>query len=191
MRAPRDADQQPREAVPLGGLDGEKGSLATRSRFGMLLSLVGRAVSKANYDPLPVKITDATARPAIRGSAGRYNGAAPRQQTQPQRKEAPTSWQETLRQRREEAESEFRAQQEKERARERERWRKALSGEMSVAQALEVLGLEAGADEPRIQAAYQALIMSEWPDVRNSEFLTKLAGAARSALLGGGARSKA
>jgi type IV secretion system protein VirD4 len=55
---------------------------------------------------------------------------------------------------------------------------------MSAAQALEILGLELGATEKEIRAAYNRLMQKVHPDVGGSNFFAKQLNAARDVLLG-------
>ncbi len=62
--------------------------------------------------------------------------------------------------------------------------RDVASGNMSAAQALEILGINAGANEQDIRAAYNHLMKRVHPDVGGSEFFSKQLNAARDVLLG-------
>jgi TPR repeat protein len=84
-------------------------------------------------------------------------------------------------------------EQERQRAAERERQRRqeeqdrrrdVASGNMSAAQVLEILGINAGATEQDIRAAYNRLMKRAHPDVGGSEFFSKQLNAARDVLLG-------
>ena len=57
------------------------------------------------------------------------------------------------------------------------------SGDMSVAQALEILGINAAATEQDIRAAYNRLMKRVHPDVGGSAYFSKQVNAARDALL--------
>jgi TPR repeat protein len=88
-------------------------------------------------------------------------------------------WQEEEQERqREAAERERQKRQE-----EHDRRRNAASGDMSVAQALEILGINAGTSEHDIHAAYNRLMKRVHPDVGGSAYFTKELNAARDALL--------
>jgi len=54
---------------------------------------------------------------------------------------------------------------------------------MSVAQAREILGVDAGAPEQEIRAAYNRLMKRVHPDVGGSEYFSKQLNAARDVLL--------
>jgi curved DNA-binding protein CbpA len=54
---------------------------------------------------------------------------------------------------------------------------------MSVAQALEILGINAGATEQDIRAAYNRLMKRVHPDVGGSAYFSKQLNAARDVLL--------
>ncbi len=54
---------------------------------------------------------------------------------------------------------------------------------MSVAQAREILGLDAGASEQDVHAAYNRLMKRVHPDVGGSAYFSKELNAARAALL--------
>jgi hypothetical protein len=112
-----------------------------------------------------------------------------------QREAAAREW----RRRQEEAaaqERQWQQQEEQERQREaaaRERQRRqeergprrdAASVDTSAAQALEILGIKAGATEQEIRAAYNRLMKRVHPDVGGSEFFSKQLNAARDVLLG-------
>jgi type IV secretion system protein VirD4 len=58
------------------------------------------------------------------------------------------------------------------------------SGNMSAAQALEILGINAGATEQDIRAAYNRLMKRVHPNVGGSEVFSKQLNAARDVLLG-------
>jgi TPR repeat protein len=62
--------------------------------------------------------------------------------------------------------------------------RDAASGNMSAAQALEILGINAGATEQDIRAAYNRLMKRVHPDVGGSTYFSKQLNAARDVLLG-------
>ena len=73
-----------------------------------------------------------------------------------------------------------------ERARQRQeddRQRDAAFGNVSAAQALEILGLAEGANEEQVHAAYHRLIKRVHPDVGGSSYFAKQLNAARDALL--------
>jgi len=67
---------------------------------------------------------------------------------------------------------------------EQEPRRDAASGKMSTAQALEILGIKAGATEQEIRASYNRLMKRLHPDVGGSEYFTKQLNEARDVLLG-------
>ena len=90
-----------------------------------------------------------------------------------------------------EAARESQRQQERQREQERqrgqeeqERRRNSSPGKLSVDQALEILGLKAGATEQQIQAAYNRLMKRVHPDVGGSNFFAKQLNEARDLLLG-------
>jgi hypothetical protein len=133
--------------------------------------------------------------------AGARDGWRQQQEEQGRQKEAAEQerqrWQEEQERQREAAERERqRWQEEQERQREavereRQRWqeeqdrrRDVASGNMSAAQALEILGIKAGATEQDIRAAYNRLMKRVHPDVGGSEFFSKQLNAARDVLLG-------
>ena len=62
--------------------------------------------------------------------------------------------------------------------------RDLASGNMSAAQALEILGINAGATEQDIRAAYNRLMKRVHPNVGGSEVFSKQLNAARDVLLG-------
>jgi DNA-directed RNA polymerase specialized sigma24 family protein len=94
-----------------------------------------------------------------------------------------TSWEDQLRQRRETAEREFRMRLQEEQERTRARLSQAAAGDMSPEQAREILSVGPGATDNEIRAAYETMMNCKHPDVRGSEFLTKLAATARDTLL--------
>jgi hypothetical protein len=57
-------------------------------------------------------------------------------------------------------------------------------GKMSVAQAIEILGIRSGASEKEIQAAYSRLMKRVHPDAGGSDYFAKQLNAARDVLLG-------
>jgi curved DNA-binding protein CbpA len=59
---------------------------------------------------------------------------------------------------------------------------------MTAAQALEILGLKAGATEQEVRAAYSRLMKCVHPDVGGSDFFAKQLNYARDVLLGQRAR---
>jgi len=79
------------------------------------------------------------------------------------------------------AEEEFasRQRQEQEKA---QKQQERSSGKLSVEQALEVLGLKAGATKQQINAAYNRLMKQVHPDVGGSDFFAKQLNAARAVL---------
>jgi uncharacterized Zn finger protein (UPF0148 family) len=58
-----------------------------------------------------------------------------------------------------------------------------VAGKMSAAQALEILGIQAGATEQEIRVAYNRLIKRLHPDVGGTDFFAKQLNAARDVLL--------
>ena len=64
-----------------------------------------------------------------------------------------------------------------------DRQRDAAFGNISAAQALEILGLAEGANAEQVQAAYQRLMKRVHPDVGGSNYFAKQLNAARDALL--------
>ena len=61
--------------------------------------------------------------------------------------------------------------------------RDATYGKMSAAQALEILGINAGATEQDIRPAHKRLVKRVHPDVGGSEYFSKQLNAARDMLL--------
>ena len=114
------------------------------------------------------------------------------QQEEQQRREgscrarAPKRQEEQDRKKQEEQEAAARERQR--RQEEQDRRRHAASGKMSAAQALEILGLKAGATEQEIRAAYNRLMKRVHPDVGGSDFFAKQLNDARDVLLGQRAR---
>ena len=81
-------------------------------------------------------------------------------------------------------EQEAAARERKRRQGEQDRQRHAAPGKMSVAQALEILGLNAGATEQEIRSAYNRLMKRVHPDVGGSDFFAKQLNDARDVLIG-------
>jgi uncharacterized membrane protein HdeD (DUF308 family) len=90
------------------------------------------------------------------------------------------------RQQREEQERQWEAAARERRRRQEEqnRRRDAAPGTMSAGQALEILGLKAGATEQEIRAAYNRLMKRVHPDSGGTNFFAKQLNDARDALLG-------
>jgi len=63
--------------------------------------------------------------------------------------------------------------------------RNEVSDEMSVARALDILGLHAGASVQEIRAAYKRIIQAVHPDAGGSNYLAMSVNAARDTLLDG------
>ena len=84
------------------------------------------------------------------------------------------------------AERRQRAAAAQERQRRRDKWERrhepSQSDEMSVEQALEILGLKAGATDEEVRAAYNGLAKRLHPDLGGSEFFSKQLNIARDAL---------
>ncbi|MGO9429261.1 DnaJ domain-containing protein [Rhodoblastus sp.] len=74
-------------------------------------------------------------------------------------------------------------ERERQRRQEDDRKRDAASGNVSAAQALEILGLVEGANEEQIHAAYQRLIKRVHPDVGGSNYFARQLNTARDVLL--------
>lgn len=66
---------------------------------------------------------------------------------------------------------------------EQSHWGDAAVGKMTVAQALDIPGLNEGATEEEIRAAHKKLMQRVHPDVGGSNFLAKQLNAARDVLL--------
>ncbi|HEV2042294.1 MAG TPA: TraG/TraD family protein, partial [Casimicrobiaceae bacterium] len=66
---------------------------------------------------------------------------------------------------------------------EQDRWRDVASGNMSAAQALEILGINAGATGQEIRAACNRLMKRVHQDVGGSAYFSKQLNAARDVLL--------
>jgi len=88
--------------------------------------------------------------------------------------------------RREQAEQERRreaAERERKKRREEQDRRDTASGNMSVAQALEILGIRSGAPEQDIRAAYNRLMKRVHPDLGGSAYFARQLNTARDVLL--------
>ena len=88
-----------------------------------------------------------------------------------------------LQQEEQEQQSEAAARQFQRRQEEREHRRDMASGDMSIAHALEILGINAGATEQDIRAPYNRLMKHVHPDVGGSAYFSKQVNAARDVLL--------
>ncbi len=154
------------------GEDREKRAAERRFGVGFLFSLAGRAFSGKSAEPARNAETARSASPAT-ALRDRDPGGG----------QIATPWHEVLKQRREAEEQQLRARLAEQQERERARWRQAASGEMTAEHAREVLGVKADAGPEEIQAAYEAMMNSAFPDVRGSAFLSKLVTSARDLLL--------
>lgn len=81
-----------------------------------------------------------------------------------------------------EATPESHAEGRQRRQEQQDRRREAAPGDMSVAQAREILGISAGAIEQDIRTAYSRLMKRVHPDMRGSAYFSKELNAARDVL---------